>query len=104
MTVDLAHQGGLVEGKDYTVGDPFGPNDIYHTARLIGDPVQLTIRVIDAVGYYTKGGSKRWDYIAIPKFIWSALEAPAKRDIIGFHYAHEGGITMRKLFPNFGKS
>jgi len=95
--VDLAKQAGLVEGKDYVAGDPF-PTVNLVTAKLLGDPVQLTIRVIDAVGYYTKAGAPRWSYIALPKFVWDSLDAPTKKRVIGFHYQHEGGTEMKSLF------
>lgn len=103
FTTDLAKLAGLLEGKEYTQGDPFtvpgqnGPITFY-TAKLIGDPVQLTIRVIDACGYYTVRGGQRWTYIAIPKFVWDALDAPMKKRVIGFHYQHEGGTEMKGLF------
>lgn len=103
FTVDVARAAGLVEGTDYTQGDPFtvpGQNGpvTYYTARLIGDPIQLTIRAIDHATYYTKGGHQRWTYIAIPKFVWDALEPPMKKKVIGFHYQHEGGTEMKSLF------
>jgi hypothetical protein len=103
FTTDIAEQAGLVYGVDYTAGDAFPGNPALHTARLAGDPVQLTIRVIDAIGFYTKTGGQRWVYIGIPKFVWDALEPPEKRDVIGFMYGHEGGVTMRPLFPNYGR-
>jgi hypothetical protein len=103
FTTDVAHSAGLIENTDYTAGDPFEAGGrTYYTARLIGDPVAITIRVIDAIGYYTKWG-QRWTYIAMPKFIWDALTPDQKRDVVGFHYQREGGITMRVLFPNYGK-
>jgi hypothetical protein len=103
FTTDLAKQAGLVEGTDYVAGTPFPAPSLLVTAKIIGDPVQTTIRLIDAVGYYTRTGLARWTYIAIPKFVWDALTPPQKRDIIGFHYQHEGGTAMRALFPNYGK-
>lgn len=102
VIVDLAKQAGLVEGTDYTVGDVFPGQSAVHTARLIGDPIAQTIRIIDAVGYYTKSGLQRWTYIALPKFVWDALTPDAKRDVIGFHYRHEGGTEMCGLFPRYG--
>ncbi len=98
ITTDVAKQGGLVEGTDYVVGDKFpDPSNLY-TAKLLGDPIQLTIRVIDKIGYYTKSGAQRWTYIAIPQFVWDALEPPVKKKVIGFHYQHEGGTEMKGLF------
>jgi hypothetical protein len=99
FTTDLAKQAGLVEGTDYSQGDPFtvGENT-YFTAKLLGDPIQLTIRVIDAVGYYTKAGGTRWTYIALPQFVWLGLDPPTKKKVIGFHYSREGGTAMAALF------
>ncbi len=105
ITTDVAKQGGLVLGTDYTQGDPFtSAAATYYTARLIGDPVALTIRVIDAIGYRTKSGMPRWTYINMPKFLWAAQTPDMKRDIIGEHYRNEGGTAMRALFPNYGKA
>ena len=101
FTTDIAKQAGLIYNVDYAVGDSFGAG--LFTARLLGDPIALTIQVIDAIGYYTKFGSQRWIYIAMPKFIWNSLTYEQKRDVIGFHYQHEGGTEMKSLFPNYGK-
>jgi hypothetical protein len=104
FTTDVASQGGLEYGKDYTLGDSF-PHPCEHifTAKLLGDPVALTIKVIDKIGYYTKAGQQRWSYIAIPKAIWDVLTMAQKRDIVGFHYHNEGGTAMINLFPNYSK-
>jgi hypothetical protein len=104
FTTDIAAQAGLVLGTDYIEGTPFPAPSNLVTAQLLGDPVDLTIRVIDAIGYYTKSGTQRWIYIAIPRFIWTTLSPTQKRDIVGFHYQHEGGTAMRDLFPNYGKA
>lgn len=101
FTVDVARQAGLIEGKDFVPGEQFHDGSQLHTAKLLGDPVQITIRVIDAVGYYTKAGKPRWDYIAIPDFVWAGLDPTQKRDVIGFHYHREGGTALQKLFPRF---
>lgn len=98
----IAEQAGLIKGTDYVDGTPFPSPSNLVTAKLLGDPIALTTRVLDAVGYYTLAGNPRWTYIAIPKFIWKTLTADQKRDIIGFHYQHEGGTAMRHLFPNWG--
>ena len=104
FTSDLAKQAGLVLGTDYEVGKPLFPASTLTTARILGDPVEVTIRLIDAVGYYTKAGIPRWVYIAMPRLVWAALSHDQKRDVIGFHYQHEGGTAMRGLFPNYGKA
>lgn len=105
FTVYIAKQAGLVLGVDYQIGDPFtAGGHVFYTARLLGDPIALTIRVIDKIGYFTQAGNPRWIYIALPRFIWNALTADERRDVVGFHYFHEGGAAMRALFPNYGKA
>ena len=103
FTTDLARQAGLVPGTDYVNGTPFGAPSTLVTAKLLGNPIPITIRVLDAVGYYTKQGLQRWPYIAIPRFVWDTLGDGQKRDVIGFQYQREGGQAMRNLFPNYGK-
>lgn len=102
FTTTLAAQGHLIPGTDYVEGTPFSVNgDPYYTAKLLGDPIEITKRLIDAVGFYTKGGTQRWVYIAMPSFVWRLLNDDAKRDVIGFMYRREGGSEMRELFPNY---
>ncbi len=102
---EVAHQAGLILGTDYAIGDPFLANGrIFHTARLLGDPITITVRVINAISFYTHPGAERWVYIGMPKFIWTALSSDQQRDVIGFMYQHEGGTAMRHLFPNYGQS
>ena len=99
ITTDVAKDGGLVEGVDYQTGDPFTVGTrTYWTAHLLGDPVALTIRVIDTAGYYTTHGSERWTYIAMPKFVWDSLTPELKKRVIAFHYQHEGGTDLAPLF------
>lgn len=104
FTTTLALQAGLVRGVDWDEGTPFPPPATLCTAKILGDPIEVTIRLIDAVGYFTHAGNPRWVYIALPKFVWDSLTAEQKRDVIGFHYQHEGGVAMRGLFPNYGKA
>jgi hypothetical protein len=104
FTVDVAKQAGLVEGVDYVPGDPFevgmeGRQQTYYTAHLLGDPVALTIRVIDAIGYFTANHVPRWSYIALPKALWDGLTPGQKVWVVGYHYQQEGGLTMKSLFP-----
>lgn len=100
----MADQAGLEPSRDYLDGDSFmSGGQRYFTAKLLGDPIALTIRVIDALGYRTRSGIPRWTYIEMPKFVWDSLTPELKRDVIGYHYQHEGGETMRHLFPNWGK-
>lgn len=104
MTTQIAAQGGLTLGADYEEGQSFtdGPHT-YHTAKFLGDPILLTIQVIDRIGFFTKSGSARWVYIGLPKFIWDILTPGDKRDVIGFMYQRESGVAMRGLFPNYGE-
>jgi hypothetical protein len=105
FTTDLAAQAGLVEGVDYVPGTVFPTGKAFQlvTAKIIGDPIAVTIKLIDAVGYFTKTGQPRWIYIALPRWVWNSLTQAQRVDIIGWHYQHEGGVTMRGLFPNYGK-
>jgi hypothetical protein len=102
FTVDLAAQAGLLLTVDYIDGTPFPSPSKLITAKLLGDPVAITIRVIDVVGFYTQEGGQRWEYIAMPKFLWNELLEDEQRDIIGFMYQREGGVAMRRLFPHYG--
>ncbi len=98
FTVDIARQARLAEGTEWEPGEPFpGPSRLI-TARLLGDPIALTITVIDRIGYYTARGTPRWDYIALPAFVWGDLTTEQKRRVIGFHYTNEGGEQLKHLF------
>lgn len=110
FTVDLARQAGLVMGTDYENGSAF-PRGPEITAKILGDPVEVTIRLINAVGYRQTRAPflPRWSYICLPKFLWDALpDEPtpgmvSKRDVIGYHYQQEGNNgSMKALFPNYG--
>lgn len=103
MTTDVAKSGGLVLGTDYAVGASFKVGELtLYTAKLLGDPIALTIRVMDKAGFYTKRGTPRWVYsdgpIGIPAKLWNALTHEQKVLTIGVLYAHEGGTTMMALF------
>lgn len=99
FTTQIAAQAGLTLGVDYTTGDAFNSGgQIYYTAKLLGDPIELTKRVIDNIGYFTKTGSPRWTYIALPKFIWDQLTDDGKLQVIAYHYKHEGGTELNHLF------
>ena len=101
FTTEVASQAGLTEGVDYEVGDRFRVGGkTYYTARLLGDPVKLTERVIDAVGFYTRHKRPRWTYIAMPKFVWDSLPCGLRRRVIGWMYRREGGTALRGLFED----
>lgn len=99
FTTDVAKTAHLVLGAEYTEGDQFNiGSKAYHTARLIGDPLTLTIKVIDKIGFYTQGGVQRWSYIGIPPFIWTNLTVAEKKTVIHYMYHHEGGTLLENLF------
>lgn len=104
FTTDIARQAGLVEHVDYETGEPFtvpgmhGPVT-YHTAKLLLNPIELTLRVIDHLGFYLKTGGQRWPYIGMPQFVWEGLARDARVHVIGWMYQHEGGVAMKHLFP-----
>lgn len=98
FTTDIAKEAGLKEGLDYTTGAPFvAGGHTYYTAHLLGNPIDMTIRVIDKITFYTRLGTIRWIYIGIPKFIWDVLNYSGKKAVIAFMYKHEGGTEMRKI-------
>lgn len=103
FTTDLAKQAGLKPYIDYEPGTTFpGPAPVGKTtlvtAKLLGDPIELTLKVLDNCGFYTKLGALRWAYIAIPSELWSELTKKQKIDVISFMYRREGGTEMWDLF------
>lgn len=103
FTVDIAKQAGLVLGKDYTVGDAFPNNPSLKTARLLGDPVAQTIKVIDRIGLYTQSGQPRWTYVnSIPGAKnWNQLSNSQKVAFIKQMYSHEGGTALLGNFNQY---
>jgi hypothetical protein len=100
MTTGVAWAGGLKLGVDYEQGDAFtAGGNTYYTAKLLGDPLALTIRVIDTAGFYTTPPTQRWSYIALPFALWGSLTPIQKAFVIGWMYGIEGGVTMKGLFP-----
>lgn len=90
FTTQIAKQAGLIEGIDYTVGDPFDEGK-YNTAKLLKDPIEQTIKVIDKLGFFTKSGEQRWSHTAIPKSEWETYDKPEKISTILEMYKREGG-------------
>lgn len=102
FTTDIAHEAGLVEGTDYSQGDSFEVSGHeYFTACLLGDPLLLTIKVIDKLGFRVGHDpfKPRWSYINMPYQLWSELTVAQKVQVIGSMYECEGGTEMRELFP-----
>lgn len=98
FTTDIAREAGLIEGKDFATGDAFGLQNEFHTAILLHDPVKLTLQVIDKIGFYNRKQHPRWDYIAIPFFVWSNLPSNIQVKVLQFMYHHEGGTELEALF------
>ena len=100
FTTDIAKMAGLKLGVDYAVGDAFPNNPKLKTARLLGDPVATTIKVIDRIGFYTGSGKPRWSYVnSIPQAKnWKSLSNSQKAKVIKQMYAHEGGSALLKNF------
>lgn len=99
FTTAIAKEAGLVLGVDYQVGDPFYVGgQTFYTAHLLGDPIAVTIKVIDKIGFYTTPPNARWTYIAIPYFLWKELTPDQKKAVIGYMYQNEGGTAMKGLF------
>ena len=100
FTTDIAKQAGLVLGKDYTVGDAFPNNPNLRTAKLIGNPVDQTIKVIDRIGFYTQSGAPRWTYVPALKGAnnWSNLSYDQKKNVVAQMYQHEGGSQLKQYF------
>lgn len=99
FTTDLAKQAGLQINVDYVRGDPFPNNQDMFTAKLLGDPIQLTINLIDRVGFTTKSGAQRWIYMYPEMNVaWKWLPRQGKKAIIQYMYHHEGGTELEKLF------
>lgn len=99
FTTDIAKQAGLELHKDYEIGEVFiVGNKSYNTAKLLHDPIDLTVRVIDKISFYNKTGQQRWIYIGMPRWLWDDLNLDNRKQIIRFMYQHEGGVELNKLW------
>lgn len=99
FTTDLAKQAGLQIDVDYSRGDSFPNNSDMFTARLLGDPLELTMKLIDKVGFTTKSGAQRWVYMYPDMNVaWPHLPWQGKKAVIKYMYHHEGGTELEKLF------
>ena len=113
FTVDVARQGGLIEGVDFTQGDVFYKKDkngkdildrsgnktiAGYTANLLGDPVDDTIAVINKIGFYTASGGHRWTHTQMSKEAWDKLSYDQKIKTVRRMYKNERGSGI--LFSN----
>jgi len=95
FTTDVAKSFGLVEGVDYVQGDKFPGDSNLYTAKLLGDPIGITIKGIDYGGFTTQGGKNRWSYTSkIPNAnnaAWAKLSYEQKVEVIRQMNKYEGG-------------
>jgi len=101
FTTAIAAQAGLVLNVDYEVGDSFTSlGTTYYTAKLLRDPVGLTIQVINKIGFFTNDGQHvRWEYVpSLVSFMWGLLTEFQKTHVVALMYKHEGGIALTNLF------
>ena len=98
MTTDVAATLGLIEGVDYERGDAFPDNPNLFTAKFLGDPVNTTIKALNASAesgdrqaFYTQGGGQRWTHTAMSDEDWTAKTPEEKREVIKEMYKKEGG-------------
>ena len=100
FTTDIASIAGLKPGVDYSKGDSFTGSDgkTYYTAKLLGDPIDTTIKVIDSIGFQTASGQPRWSYINMSKATWDSMTDQQKKNVIKGMYQQEGGSGLNKIF------
>ena len=100
FTTDIAKQAGLMPGRDFVAGESFNASatQVLWTAKLLRDPIETCIQVIDRIGFYTQKGLIRWVYIGIPSFVWQKLGHDDKKKVIQFMYRNEGGTELEHLF------
>lgn len=101
FTTAIAAEAKLVQHVDYEQGTQFPDGEQFWTAKLLGDPIAITIRVINALGFYIGNGPgtpQRWEEIAMLYDLWMALSTAQKTTVIGIIYTFEGGTAMKGLF------
>ena len=94
FTTDIAKQAGLVEWVDYVKGDKFPWSSNLYTAKLIGDPIETSIRVIDSIWFKTKWGQNRWTYtdkLWLNNDTWAKMSPTDKATAIKKMYQQEWG-------------
>ena len=87
MTTDVAKTLWMVEWVDYIVWDKF-PDSNLHTARLLWDPIETTIKAFDNAAakgiwiFYTQWWKQRWSHTAMTNEQWKKLTDEQKRNVI----------------------
>lgn len=109
MTTDVAKMLGWELGVDYEVWDAFvtASWQTLYTAKLIGDPIETTIRLIDrwiANGidpFYRANWQPRWTYISkiwITKEKWQQMSPAEKADVIAKMLKYEWWSMENMLY------
>ena len=108
ITTDVARQGGLQEGEDYTQGDPFLGKDkrTYYTANILtSDPMQTMVDVFDKIGFTTQSGGNRFDYLPGPQADanWATLSNEQKLEVVADQYMENekgSGVLLSDTLPS----
>lgn len=109
MTTDVAKMLWWELGVDYEIWDSFTTASwqTLYTAKLIGDPIETTIRLIDrwiANGidpFYRANWQWRWSYISkiwVTKDKWLKMTDAEKADVIAQMLKHEWGSMENMLY------
>lgn len=91
FTTDVAKQAWLIEWKDYVRWGAFYNNPNLFTARLLWDPIDTTIRVIDKIWFYTASWGQRRSHTAYTKQQWDSMDNNQKRAVVASMYQKEWG-------------
>lgn len=97
ITTELA-RAWLTYGIHYVQGDPLPAPSTKYLARLLGDPIAATIKLLDHTGFHDRNGFPHWDYIDLPKCVWDYLTPGLKAEVIKLMYKHNGGTALLPLF------
>lgn len=109
MTTDVAKMLGWVLWVDYEIWDSWTSADwrVYYTAKLIWDPIETTIRLIDrwiANGidpFYRANWQGRWSYISkiwVTKDKWLNMSPSEKANVIAQMLKYEWGSMENMLY------
>lgn len=107
MTSDVARSLWWVEWEDYIVWDAFQDNPNLHTAYLLGDPIETTIRLLDRAAttgrwaFYTKGWKQRWTHTAMSDEAWLNLSAEEKKNVVLKMLHNEWGDISKMAYYNW---
>lgn len=90
MTTDVAKSLWWVEWVDYVQWDSFQTGDwrTLYTAKLIGDPIETTIKLLDNAAntwrwaFYTKWWAKRWTHTALSDAERLKLSPEEKKNVV----------------------